>query len=77
MTMKMPITEDLATMMPLLWFGPGAPPPREPPSPRTETVVLVHPDRWDAFWMAINQPDIFTRPEVRALLVPDATPPSP
>lgn len=39
-----------------------------------ETVVLVHPERWDAFWMAINQPDVFAHPEVRALLVPDGAP---
>lgn len=31
--------------------------------------VLVHPDRWDAFQTAINQPDVFAHPEVRALLL--------
>ena len=30
--------------------------------------VLVHPTRVDAFWMAVNQPDMFAHPEVRELL---------
>lgn len=30
--------------------------------------VLVHPERWDAFFMAVNQPDIFSHPEVQELL---------
>lgn len=30
--------------------------------------VLVHPSRWDAFVMAINHPDIFGHPEVKAIL---------
>ena len=37
----------------------------------TEPVILVHPDRWDAFWLAIDQPDIFSHPEVRALVLGD------
>jgi hypothetical protein len=47
------------------------------PAPRKfETIVLVHPDRWDAFWMAVNQPDVFNHPDVRALLMM-ATPEKP
>jgi hypothetical protein len=30
--------------------------------------VLVHPDRWDLFVMAIEQPDILRHPDVFALL---------
>ena len=30
--------------------------------------VLVHPSRWDAFFMAVNQPDVFAHPEVQELL---------
>lgn len=29
--------------------------------------ILVHPDRWDEFWLCINQPDIYSHPDVRAL----------
>ena len=38
-----------------------------PPKP-THWCVLVHPSRWDAFFMAINQPDVFAHPEVQELL---------
>lgn len=31
-------------------------------------LILVHPDRLDAFYMAINQPDVFAHAEVRELL---------
>jgi hypothetical protein len=30
--------------------------------------ILVHPSRWDAFFMAVNQPDVFKHPEVQELL---------
>lgn len=72
-TMRRPRTDALA-MFPMPWFeqtdhrGRPVAPPRPAPIP-TETVILVHPDRYDAFVMAINQPDIFDHPEVRALLL--------
>jgi hypothetical protein len=41
--------------------------PRKPKKP-WQWCVLVHPSRWDAFWMAVNQPDVFAHPEVQGLL---------
>lgn len=64
--MKVPTSQSWASMMPMP-FSDG-PPPSAPPM-QTETVILVHPDRWDAFYMAISQPDVFAHPEVRALLL--------
>lgn len=61
--MKVPTSPVL--LMPSLFGGPPLP----SPPVQTETVILVHPDRWDAFYMAINQPDVFMHPEVRALLL--------
>lgn len=52
-------------------FDSGARPPKQqPPKPQPPKrwCVLVHPSRWDAFFMAINQPDVFAHPEVQELL---------
>jgi hypothetical protein len=46
-------------------FGFGAP---SKPKPPTRWCVLVHPSRWDTFWLAVNQPDVFAHPEVQELL---------
>ena len=46
-------------------FGNRAP---SKPKPPTRWCVLVHPSRWDAFFMAVNQPDVFAHPEVQELL---------
>ena len=46
-------------------FGATSKPKTKPPA---RWCVLVHPSRWDAFWMAVNQPDVFAHPEVRELL---------
>lgn len=38
-----------------------------PNSPsKTETTILVHPDRWEEFILWINNPDIASHPELRA-----------
>lgn len=41
--------------------------PRKPFDPM-RWCVLVHPSRWDAFWLGVNQPDIFKHPDVQRLL---------
>lgn len=43
---------------------------------RFEDRILVHPDRWDEFWLAVNQPDVYGHPEVRALFQDPEPPPS-
>lgn len=40
---------------------------RTPPC-RMETRILVHPERWDAFWLAVNQPDVYFHPELQEFL---------
>jgi hypothetical protein len=42
--------------------------PRTCSIPPKAWCVLVHPSRWDAFWMAINQRDVFAHPEIQELL---------
>lgn len=68
LTIKHPV--DLHLWVSPLMLGFDQPTPAIPTPPRTVTKIHVHPDRWDAFWLAVNQPDIFAHPDVRELLVP-------
>lgn len=50
--------------MPIVPFGSAT---AKRPRPK-RWCILVHPSRWEAFFMAVNQPDVFAHPEVQELL---------